>query len=181
MNLRFLRSPLARFAVTIVACAAIGCSKKQSPDSSAVDAAPNPPESSAAPAASFVPGTGLANLLLNESHTRPANTPKAEDVYAALGKAGMKIVDQKQHAATPFGAKFCLGAEVENQLSLSVCEFDSAAAAEGGRAMSLKAFKTVLNRELLINKATMLTVREYSKTPEIDAVSKRVQQLFTAL
>lgn len=186
MNLIFIRSSFGRLTLALAACAAIGCSKTQSPESSTVDAAtaptvPTAASASAAGAASYVPGTGLANLLLNESHTRPANTPKAEDLYAALAKAGMKIVDQKQHAASPFGAKFCLGAEAENQLSLSVCEFDSAEAAKGGQDMSLKAFKTVPNRELLINKATLLTVREYSKTAEIDAASKRAKQLFMAL
>ena len=193
MNKTFFGKHLGPCGALSVALIAMGCSKPSSPPSAVDAGAPSPSaESSAAPMASasapaqapsgpMLPNVGVANRMANEAKNRPTGTPRAEDLYAALAKAGMKVVEKNQHMAAPFGAQYCLGAEVEGQLALSVCEYGSEQAAKDGREMSLKAFKFVANREIFINKQTTFTVREKSKTAEIDAVAKRAQQLFAGL
>ena len=193
MNMNFSGKHLGPCCALAVALSATACGKSSSPPST-VEAGVSSPSATPsaavvasasapaqAPSGPMLPNVGVANRMANEANNRPTGTPRAEDVYAALAKAGMKLVEKNQHMAAPFGAQYCLGAEVEGQLALSVCEYGSEQAAKDGREMSLKAFKFVANREIFVNKQTTFTVREKTKTPEVDAVAKRAQQLFAGL
>src|SRR4051812_11076329 len=97
-----LRRPFGILALVLTAFGGPGCSKTSSPTPAVTNDDASPPlPSSAAAAASGVPAAlsssappllpnvGLANRLQNESNTRPTGTPRAEDVYDALAKAGM--------------------------------------------------------------------------------------------
>jgi hypothetical protein len=108
-----------------------------------------------------------------------------EDVYAGLEKAGVTVVDRKQHLASPFGARYCLGARAvgasdKPMLQMSVCEFVSPDAAKMGRDYSAESMKLPM-RTVYVNAQTTLTVREEKADPEIDALVAKVAAAYAKL
>jgi hypothetical protein len=124
-------------------------------------APPGASTTSTAAAASAPPppyGLALADRLSREAAARPTDTPKAEDVLAAVAKSGVPLEDQEQHLASPIGASFCIGAKSSQNVAMSACEYANVAAAVAGRDMSQKAFEKVLHRDIVVNKKTTLTI-----------------------
>ena len=163
-----------------------GCSKPAPSVQVVTDSAP-PVIASAVPIAQpsappIQPVFSVGDKLLSEQRDRITGTPKAEDVYAALEKAGFALTEKQQHVASVFGAKFCLGAKTDNEMAFSACEYVDEAAAKAGRDSSLKALAVVPNREIFMNKKTTLTIRQPArKTALSEAASKKAAQIFSKL
>jgi hypothetical protein len=155
---------------------AIGGCAKSKPDSGAPEpsassssavAIPSPSSSSSSPSGGVAPSgsaptyaLALADRLTREATTRPAVAPKAEDVFAAIVKAGIPLDPPEQHLASPIGARYCLGATspAPQNLKMSACEYADDAAANAGRTMSLKAFASIPKRDVTVNHKTTLTI-----------------------
>ena len=117
----------------------------------------------------------------SEAQNRPTGSPRVEEVLGALKKAGVSLSAERQHLASPFGARFCIGARASEQLSLSVCEYDNEASAAAGREASARALAAIPNREVIANRTATLTVRLQQKTPESDALRERMVDTFVQL
>jgi hypothetical protein len=161
-------------------CALVGCGK------SPAQAGPAPSASAPAVAAERHPTAPLAQnprdfgmLFRNEAANRPTGTIKAEDAIAAFRHDGIELNTVKQHLARPYGARYCVGAMSGTDVALSVCEYIDAQAAEAGAEVSRKIL--LANREIKINQATSLTVREVEKKPAADATSKKLFDSFAKL
>jgi hypothetical protein len=118
-------------------------------------------------------------MFQNESASRPTGTIKAEDALAAFRKDGIELETVRQHLGRPYGARYCVGAMSGTAIALSVCEYIDAEAAKAGAELSSKI--VLANREIQINQATSLTVREVEKTPAADAVAKKLFDSFAKL
>ena len=118
-------------------------------------------------------------MFQNEAAHRPGGTITVEDALAAFRQAGIQLDSVRQHLGRPYGARYCVGAKSGNALALSVCEYVDAAAATEGAETSRKL--ALANREIRVNQATTLTVREIEKTPAVDAVSEKLFERFARL
>jgi hypothetical protein len=118
-------------------------------------------------------------MFQNEAAHRPMGTIKAEDVLDAFRQAGVELDTVRQHLARPYGARYCVGAKSGALIALSVCEYIDPAAANAGAELSRKL--VLANREIRINQATSLTVREVEKTLAADALSQRLFERFARL
>ena len=118
-------------------------------------------------------------MFLTESENRPTGTIKAEDAMSAFQKDGVALDKVRQHLGRPYGARYCVGAMAGTAVAISVCEYIDAAAAKSGAEASRKI--VLANREIQINRATSLTVREVEKTPEAEAVAKKLFASFAKL
>lgn len=153
-------SPIAFLALF---AALTGCArqKETSPNAGASAIGTNTPTQSTTMAAAAPPapyGLALADRLSREAAQRPGDTPKAEDVLAAVAKSGVPLAEEAQHLASPVGASFCVGARSPQNVAMSACEYADDAAAAAGRDMSRKAFASVLHRDIVVNKKTTLTI-----------------------
>ena len=123
--------------------------------------------------------TSLGGKMAEEALARPAGALKAENVFAAFQKSGMKLVDPpKQHMGSPVGAMYCAGAVSEAHLAMSVCEYRDEAAAKKGREESATAFKAIANRDVYLNKQTTLTILQNPRGADSEAEAKRILALF---
>ncbi len=118
-------------------------------------------------------------MFQNEAANRPAFTIKAEDAIAAFRKDGVELDSVRQHLGRPYGARYCVGAKSGAAIALSVCEYIDAAAANAGAELSRKL--ALPNREIRINQATSLTVREIEKTARADALAEQLFDSFAKL
>jgi len=118
-------------------------------------------------------------LFQNEALNRPTDTVKAEDALDAFRKDGIELDTVRQHLGRAYGARYCVGAKSGTSVALSVCEYIDAAAAQAGAELSRKV--VLANREIRINQATSLTVRETEQTPAADAVAKKLFESFAKL
>lgn len=165
-----------RALIVVIVVTALACQKERvqsgtsgAPSQSAFaapSAAPQPPSSKPL-------GTSIGGMLQAEQLARPSGTPRAEDVIAALGKDGVVVEDVKQHLGAPVGAKYCVGGTTKNGVAMSICEYESATAAEAGRATSQKAFGAIEGREIFLRKATTLTMLQSAPTDATRAEVKR--------
>jgi len=108
----------------------------------------------------------------------PKIHPNVEEVYAALGAAGLKIVDQKQHLASPLGARYCVGARAvqgeRTLLHLSACEHISEELAKSSGAYSEESLKEgIPNRKVYSRKQITLVVRLEQDQPDNQEASKK--------
>ena len=142
-----------------------------------------PPSAAAASAGAGPVGRAIVTIqdkLDSEKDGRPKDTPKVEDVFAAIEKTGAALTDKKQHVGSVYGAQYCMGAKSES-VAYSACEYESADAAKAGRETSMKAFQTG-NRDIFTNKKTTLTILQPSpKTPASEALAKKSVEAFTKL
>jgi len=115
-------------------------------------------------------------LFRVEADNRPSGTLRAEDAYDAFRRAGLELHEQRQHLGRPYGARYCVGAKSGSELALSVCEYIDDAAAVAGAESSRKL--TLANREIRLNHATSLTIRQLVKTPESAALAARFFEAF---
>ena len=143
-------------ATTAPDAGAVAASSASGPIPSGSSAGAAAPSTSSTPSGPY--GLVLADRLNQEAAGRPTDTPKAEDVLAAIAKSGVVLEGQAQHLASPIGARFCIGAKSPQHLSMSACEYADVATAAAGRAASAKAFAQVDHRDILVNKKTTLTL-----------------------
>jgi hypothetical protein len=118
-------------------------------------------------------------MFANEAANRPTGTIKADLAMDAFRKDGIPLDTVRQHLGRPYGARYCVGAMSGTAIALSVCEYIDVQAAKDGAENSRKI--VLANREIQINEATTLTVREVEKTPEADAVAKKLFDSFAKL
>lgn len=168
-----------------------GCAKhenaKNKPSSSetAVNAAPA--EASSVPRIDGpVPVPPKSQMSLperfdSEAQNRPKGTPTAEQAFAAFTGASLELHGKKQHLASLYQALYCVGAESNDDVALSLCEYPNEASATKGREMSQKAFGAIVGREVFQNKGTTLTVLRVKKTPEAAAKVTKMRGLFSNL
>jgi len=117
-----------------------------------------------------------------ESLNRPKGVIRAEEATAAFRKAGLKVEGEAQHLASTYKAHYCVGAKVKgDEITFSVCEYADAAAATEGAKMNDAAFAAIKNRKTYRNGGTTLTVLEVAKTPENDALVKKLVDAFEGL
>jgi hypothetical protein len=133
-----------------------------------------------------MPNLNIGERFNMESKARPAGAIKAETAYGAINDAGFAVTEQKQHLASPYGARYCVGAKIADdkkvpQMDASVCEYISNEVAIIGRDRSAEGLKVVPNRTVIANKQTTLTVREYTRSPENDALVQKVIAVFQKL
>ncbi len=118
-------------------------------------------------------------MFQNELAARPTGTIKVEDALAAFKKDGIELGDVRQHLGRPYGARYCVGGMSGTDIAISLCEYIDPAAAKAGAERSRKI--VLANREIRINQATSLTVREIQKTPASDATEARLFESFAKL
>lgn len=118
-------------------------------------------------------------MFQNEAANRPKGTIKVEDALDAFRQAGIELNSVRQHLGRPYGARYCVGAKSGSVLALSVCEYIDEAAANAGAESSRKV--VLANREIRINQATSLTVRQIEKTPGADALAHELFERFAQL
>lgn len=156
----------------------VGCAKQRE-EAAARTVAPTPALPSEPPSRPRAESVG--EKLQQESSARVTGNPRAEDVVSALQKAGLQLRDPRQHAAAPMRALFCIGAQSENNVSLSVCEYEGDAAARAGRELSMDAFKDIPNREVSVNRSTTLTLLQSPRTLRSETEVKRALDVFKSL
>jgi hypothetical protein len=168
---------------SIICGALVGCSKPSTNESAPVassSAVPPSVDSSRSPTAPAAENPrDFGSLFRTESENRPSGTIKAEDAIATFEKDGIRLDKVRQHLGRPYGARYCVGGMAGTAIAVSVCEYIDAKAAEAGAEASRKI--VLANREIRINQATSLTVREVEKTPEADAVAQKLFASFAKL
>ena len=100
----------------------------------------------------------LSVRLAREAAARPTDTPRTEDVLAALQGAGLVLGEQRQYLGATSGARYCFSARSLRGVQLSVCEFSDEASATQGRGRVLGA-RPPPGRTVLLNRATTLLVQ----------------------
>jgi len=180
------------FVLTAVLAATPACVKAAPEKTSERRAEQEPSPAPAAPPASVAAAASaltaepsfaatISERFAQEAANRPQGTPRAEDVWTAFEKAGVKVDAKQQHAAKPYGASYCAGAKAEPDLHMSVCEHPDEAAATTGRDVSRKMFESVPNREVHLHKKTTLTIRQGTRNAESEARAKKMVELFRKL
>ncbi|HVV84487.1 MAG TPA: hypothetical protein VHE35_15570 [Kofleriaceae bacterium] len=113
----------------------------------------------------------IAGRLEYEAGHRPSGTIKAEAVFAALGKAGLPITDgPRQYVGVVAGADYCVGGQTADGLGVAVCEYDSPAKAEAGKAAVEKKFAALDSvRTIVVRGATTLTLTARPDAPLADS------------
>jgi hypothetical protein len=140
---------------------------------------------SASPAASALnPRLPLGNRLGIERASRPGPTvhPTAEEAFAAFTKAGVQLQEPKQHLASEYGARFCVGSKsMDANIGLSICEYPDATEAKAGQTTATTMFKDMKNRTVYLNKNTTMILLEVVHTPDNDAMTKKLVTAFQSL
>jgi len=124
----------------------------------------------------------IPERFASEAMHRPRGlTVRVEPTTAAFRKAGIVLTDEKQHLGTAFLANFCVGAKAKtDEVTFSICEYETDAKATEGAAMNDKSFKDIKNRKTHRNGATTLTILEAVKSDENDAIVKKLVDIFQA-
>ena len=162
--------------VWLIVGGSVGC--KARPATVAATAAPAP-ATVAPPEAPYI--HSIAETMKQEAASRPSGTPRAEDLIKVAKEKGISFTEPRQVLANKGGAKFCSMTSSPSGLEISVCEFASEADAKQGRDFSEKAFGSIPNRDLHINRKTVLTVMRGQSTPPIEAEAKQAAQIFAGL
>jgi len=118
-------------------------------------------------------------LFQNEAAHRPGGGLRAEAVLTAFREGGIELRNEQQHLARPYGARYCVGALIGEDLALSVCEYTDADAAQAGATVSRKI--PLKNRAIHVNRATSLTIRQVNETASGEALERELFQVFAAL
>ncbi|MFO0678420.1 MAG: hypothetical protein U0169_17920 [Polyangiaceae bacterium] len=187
MSFRFL----TRAVLVLLAVSSSACSRKsEEPSPAAAGTASSAKPGTTAPVASARPtATGPIEpvfsipdkLRVEASHRSDAGVP-SEKVFAAFEAAGLAITERAQHVGAVFGASYCVGATVDGDVKISVCEFATPAEATDSRDKSAKLLASIPNREVFAHKAGTLTVRQPApKTPKSEATAKKLKATYDAL
>ncbi|MBF5043784.1 hypothetical protein FGE12_15410 [Aggregicoccus sp. 17bor-14] len=168
-----MRLPLASLLVPLLLSA---CQRPAPAEPAAAAEAPAP---RAAPAAEPLPPL-LALRLAQEAEARPTGTPRAEEVLAALQRAGLHLGEHQQYLASASGARYCYGARSQRGLRLSVCEYGDVASARAARQRVLRALGSP-ERAVLLNRATTLQLQRPVGSPDAEAEARTAAQAFQKL
>lgn len=123
----------------------------------------------------------VGGRLEYEATHRPAATPKAEDVLAALDRAGIALAEQKQYVAMTVKAAYCVGGQTAEGLSIAICEYASPAEAAAGRAYVTDRFRIPdLERVIHVRGATTLALGHHTGAP-LAPVTRRAADAFLTL
>jgi hypothetical protein len=121
----------------------------------------------------------LAERLTREASSRPAGALRAEDVAAALQRAGLGLAPMQQVLARTVGARFCMSARTEAGMGVAVCEFADDAEAARGLDYSRRTFDRLIpDRRLLRNHRTVLTL---TGAQALDGQAARAAEAFASL
>jgi hypothetical protein len=100
----------------------------------------------------------------------------------ALAAAGDPAEYKQQVLASAIDARYCAILETRSRLVLSVCEFDSPAAARAGRDLSRSRFDRLIpGRRFQLNGSTLLIVAPSDGGAPTSDQSAPVLELFAAL
>jgi hypothetical protein len=123
----------------------------------------------------------IGGRLQYEAAHRPAASPRAEDVLASLGAAGIQLAEQKQYVAMTVKAAYCVGGQTADGLSIAVCEYESPAAAVAGRAFVTERFRIPdLDRVIHVRGATTLALGHHVSLP-LGETTRRAEQAFRTM
>jgi hypothetical protein len=123
----------------------------------------------------------VGGRLQYEATHRPAASPRAEDVLASLGAAGIELAEEKQYVAMTVKAAYCVGGQTRDGLSIAVCEYETPAAAAAGRAFVTERFAIPdLDRVIHVRGATTLALGHHVSLPLGDA-ARRAEQAFRTM
>ena len=124
---------------------------------------------------------GIGEQLATEAATRPSGTVTVEDMVAALELTGDPAVHEQQVLASPIDARYCAVLETRSGLVLSLCEFESPAAARTGLDVSRSRFDRLIpGRRFALNGSTLMTVTPHQGEAATDP-SGSARELFAAL
>jgi hypothetical protein len=172
-------------ALVLALVGVTGCSKKSEPppppSATSAETASPPAASVPSSVAPSTPPFVLNGRLAQELANRPPTALTVEKVFDAFTKTGAKLLETKQHLASPFLAKYCMEAHTEEGVYTDVCEYGDEATATQGKDASSKAFSTVPNRTLYQNKKTTLTLRNGNPGPKTTAQVTTFATTFKAL
>ncbi|MGQ0503942.1 MAG: hypothetical protein ACT4TC_01330 [Myxococcaceae bacterium] len=121
----------------------------------------------------------LTERMARESASRPTGTPTAEAILELIKKDGFTLKTLGQHLASPVGAIYCVGATLEEDVSLSICEYADEAAAKKGRELSASAFSAIKGREVFLNKKTTLALLQSPPGERASATARKLSKDFT--
>jgi hypothetical protein len=169
-------APLIAFSLLAGAC-----SHEAAPTPAPTPAPAAPRTGETSPPPPPVASNAVMDELKREAADRPTGTPAAEAVLDLFESNGLALLRRTPVLATPVHAHYCAIASTKVGLSMSICEFDSEAAAKAGRETSLQVFKSIPNRTLLLNGKTMLTLILPQDTDAIRAQRDKARTLFAQL
>lgn len=173
--------PLLVLALSLAACSR-SAPAEPTPAVAATAAPPPPPAAAAADPASAKPDETLFGLLGVEAQSRPKIAPNADDVYAALEKAGYAIGERRQSLGRTYKAAYCTGAYTKDaSLAVDVCEYPDEASARAGLARARELFPSMANRMVFGRKGTLLTVINQKGDAAADARAKKIAAVYMAI
>jgi hypothetical protein len=124
----------------------------------------------------------LFGLLGAEAARRPSLSPSADDVYAALEKAGQAVGDRKQSLGRTYEAAYCTGGYTKDAaLAIDVCEYPDDMSAAAGLERARTLFPGMANRSVYGHKATLLTIIEQKAGPAADERAKKIAAVYMSL
>jgi hypothetical protein len=168
--------------------AVTGCTKGNAQEPAALEAGTTAPAAAAPKATASVdpsapsPGDSLFSRLGHEAANRPKIKPNADDVYAALDKAGVGVPSRKPSLGSTYHAAYCTGGyNADASLAVDVCEYADEAAGKAGYDYSKTLFPGMTSRTVVQSKATVLVVIEQKSDPATVALRKKVVSAYQAL
>ena len=125
------------------------------------------------------PGETLMGLIGREAASRPNVKPDADDVFAAIDKAGVTMGDRKQSVGATYKAAYCTGGYTKDgALAVSVCEYATAADATAGHDYAKTMFPNLNTREVWTHKTNTLTVIQQQTDDAAKATQKKIVDAF---
>ena len=120
-------------------------------------------------------------LVIEAGNRSPTTNPKADQVLAALTKAGAQLEPPTQTLGSTYRARFCEGARTLDQgMALGICEYANEADATKGLEISQKILK-IPTRKVWRNKTTTMSIIEVQVTPANDALEAEMVDVFKKL
>jgi hypothetical protein len=159
---------------------AVAACKKEPAATGAEQPAPAAPRAPVKPALPVKAPAPIFARLADEAQRRPDSALRVEAVLAALEKAGIPTGSRRQFLAATVQARYCVGVRTKRGLPVAICEYQDEEAARRGREFSLQRFPTV-EREILVNKGTTVTITTAGLTGEAREEVKRIAGVFGKL
>jgi hypothetical protein len=179
-----LQAALTVGIVTGLLQSTTGCSKKHdelTPGTGPTASQPAPAVS-APPGPSDVPGETLYGRLQREAQNRPSIKPNADDVFAALDKAGVGVPQRKQSLGSTYHAAYCTGGYTSNMaLAVNVCEYANVAAAQAGADYAKTVLPNMTNRFVSTNKSTILMIVDQNQDPKTPPLRAKITSTYAGL
>ncbi len=187
---------LRSLAMSLACLGLVACSKKTqeadppdvgapAPSASAAAAAPSAAPSAPEPPDPFAtskPDDTLFGVIAEEGQHRPTIKPNADDVFAALSKAGIKISNLKPSLGRTYKAAYCTGGPTDDMgIAVIVCEYPDDKAAGAGLEAAKKTFPTMTNRTEYTHKSTMLIAVNRKGDAAGDERVKKVVAVYNTL